>query len=61
MKERFVKIWGWDQKVSERKKQIERENEDIRGEVRELFGAGHSGCRHNNSKYRGRGQSLRFL
>ena len=61
MQERFKTIWGWDKKVEERKAQIERENEDIREEVRILFGAGHSGCRHNNSKYRGRGQSLRFL
>ena len=52
MKQRFKTIWAWDKKLEERKAQIERETEDIREEVRELFGAGHSGCRHNNSKYR---------
>ena len=61
MKERFKTIWGWDKKLAERKAQLQRENEDIREEVRELFGAGHSGCRRNNSKYRGLGQSMRFL
>lgn len=61
MKQRFAKIWGWDKKLEERKEQIERDEEDIRTEVKILFGAGHSGCRHNNSKYRGLGQSMRFL
>ena len=61
MKQRFVKIWGWDKRLKERKAQIEREDENVREEVRALFGAGHSGCHRNNSKYRGRGQSLRFL
>lgn len=61
MKQRFTKIWGWDKKVNERKAQIERQNEDIREEVRELFRTGHSGCHRNNSKYRGLGQSMRFL
>lgn len=61
MKERFKTVWGWDKNLAERKAQLQRDDENIREEVRILFGAGHSGCRHNNSKYRGRGQSVRFL